>query len=426
MTENFTVRRLEIAELPILTELFSYRDVDDMVQKTAGYMQKGYCDIFVLFREEELLGEIHVGYCSTDEAEAEPGKRAYLFAYRIKKGHHNKGLGTFLLRRVLSELESQGYTEFTIGVEDDNEIAKHIYNKFGFREMLGRRVGQDDEESEPYEYNLLLRRKPAKGDCKMGCKLLLFDLDGTLLRSDKTISERTLAALLECRKQGIWIGVSTSRGRQNMLSFLGALEPDILITSGGALVEYGGQYIFQTGFSGEETRRIIAVIREVCGADCEITVDTVDSHYWNYKIDPKKQDQSWGDSIYTDFTDFDQDSLKICAEIFNKGQAERLRELLSDCDCIRFSDGYWYKFTKKGITKERAIKEVCAACGIGTEDIFAFGDDYADIGMLRLCGKGIAMENAIDKVKVEADLVIGSNDKDGIAEYLERYIKKEQ
>ena len=145
----------------------------------------------------------------------------------------------------------------------------------------------------------------------MDCKLLLFDLDGTLLRSDKTISKRTLAALLECRKQGIWIGVSTSRGRQNMLSFLGALEPDILITSGGALVEYGGQYIFQAGFSGEETRRIIALVREVCGVDCEITVDTVDSHYWNYKIDPKRQDQSWGDSIYTDFTDFCQNSLKI-------------------------------------------------------------------------------------------------------------------
>lgn len=164
MAENFTVRRLEIAELPILTELFSYKDVEDMVRKTAGYMQRGYCDIFVLFREKELLGEIRVGYCSTDEAEAEPGKRAYLFAYRIKKGHHNKGLGTFLLRRVLCELEAQGYTEFTIGVEDDNESAKHIYNKLGFRKVLGRRVGQDDEESDPYEYNLLLRRKPACRD----------------------------------------------------------------------------------------------------------------------------------------------------------------------------------------------------------------------------------------------------------------------
>ena len=47
------------------------------------------------------------------------------------------------------------------------------------------------------------------------CKLLLFDLDGTLLRSDKTISQTTLKALRECRKKGILIGVSTSRGEQN-------------------------------------------------------------------------------------------------------------------------------------------------------------------------------------------------------------------
>lgn len=44
------------------------------------------------------------------------------------------------------------------------------------------------------------------------CKLLLFDLDGTLLRSDKTISQTTLKALQECREKGILIGVSTSRG----------------------------------------------------------------------------------------------------------------------------------------------------------------------------------------------------------------------
>ena len=49
----------------------------------------------------------------------------------------------------------------------------------------------------------------------------------------------------------------------------------------------------------------------------------------------------------------------------------------------------------------------------------AFGDDLADIGMLKLCGKGIAMGNAIDAVKEAADEVIGTNDADGIAIYLE-------
>jgi len=250
------------------------------------------------------------------------------------------------------------------------------------------------------------------------CRLLLFDLDGTLLRSDKTISQTTLKALQKCRDKGILIGVSTSRSEQNALSFIAELQPDILIVSGGALVKYHGGYLYRAEFSKEETKRMIAAAREVCGMDCEITIDTIDSHYWNYKADPKKQDPSWGDSIYTDFHDFEEASLKMCVEIFEDSQAKRLQELLDECDCVRFSDGYWYKFTKKSATKERAIMEVCSVCGIKTEEMTAFGDDYADIGMLKLCGKGIAMGNAVKEVREQADLVIGSNDEDSIAEYL--------
>ncbi len=250
------------------------------------------------------------------------------------------------------------------------------------------------------------------------CKLLLFDLDGTLLRSDKTISQITLRALQEARKKGILIGVSTSRSEQNALSFIAELQPDVLIASGGALVKYNDEYIYKAEFSKEETRQMIAVAREICGMDCEITIDTIDSHYWNYRIDPKKQDQSWGDSIYTDFKDFSEPSLKMCVEIFKDSQAKRLQKILHDCDSIRFSDGYWYKFTKKDVTKEKAILKICSVFGIKTEEITAFGDDYADIGMLKLCGKGIAMGNAIGEVREIADLVIGSNDEDGIAEYL--------
>ena len=250
-------------------------------------------------------------------------------------------------------------------------------------------------------------------------KLLLFDLDGTLLCSDKRISQKILQTLQKYRKKGILIGVATSRGEQNALSFIEELHPDVLIASGGALVKYNNEYVYKAEFSKEQTRQMIAAARNVCGADCEITIDTIDAHYWNYKIDPKEQDQSWGDSIYTDFREFDQCSLKMCVEILNDSHVEQLRELLKDCDCIRFSDGYWYKFTKKDVTKERAILKVCTFCSIKTEDITAFGDDYADIGMLQLCGQGIAMGNAIDEVKEKADLVIGSNDEDGISDYLE-------
>lgn len=250
------------------------------------------------------------------------------------------------------------------------------------------------------------------------CKLLLFDLDGTLLQSDKTISKRTLSVLKQCREKGLLIGVSTSRSEQNSMAFLKELMPDILISSGGALIKYGTKYICEAEFTEMETRNMIQMARTVCGEDCEITIDTTDSHYWNYKIDPKKLDQSWGDSIYTDFTDFSECALKMCVEIFDKDKADRLANRLDQCDCIRFSDGYWYKFTKKNVTKENAIIKVAEVCGFGTESIIAFGDDFADIGMLELCGLGVAMGNAIDEVKNKADMIIGSNDEEGIADFI--------
>ena len=151
-------------------------------------------------------------------------------------------------------------------------------------------------------------------------------------------------------------------------------------------------------------------------------IDTIDAHYWNYKIDPKKLDKSWGDSIYTDFSDFNECSLKMCVEIFNQDKADELAHRLSDCDCIRFSDGFWYKFTKKNVTKENAIIKITEVCGFSIDSIIVFGDDYADIGMLELCGIGVAMGNAIDEVKERADIVIGSNDEDGIADFIENEI----
>lgn len=254
----------------------------------------------------------------------------------------------------------------------------------------------------------------------MNYKLLLFDLDGTLLRNDKTISERTLEALEKCREKGLLIGVSTSRSEKNCLTFFPKLRPDIIISSGGALLKLHDRYIHKAEFSVEETNRMIQFAREVCGGDVEITIDTLNEHYWNYKIDPNKLDASWGKTIYTDFTDFQEQALKLCVEIFDESKAAQLADKLPNCDCVKFSDGDWYKFTKKTATKETAIINLCEKCGISVDSIIAFGDDLVDMGMLKLCGIGVAMGNALEEVKMAADVVIGSNDEDGIAEYLER------
>ncbi len=251
-------------------------------------------------------------------------------------------------------------------------------------------------------------------------KALVFDLDGTLLKSDKTISSRTLENLRRCKSAGIAIGISTSRSENNSMKFIRELQPDFVISSGGALLKLHEKYVYRAEFSPEETSNIINMIREICGDDCEITVDTINAHFWNYKSNPLKSDPSWGGSVYSDFSDFSECALKICAEVKSAEQLQKLADECTNCDCIKFSDSNWCKFTKKSATKENAILRLCDVCGITTEEIIAFGDDFVDIGMLKLCGLGVAMGNAIDEVKQIADVVIGSNDCDGIAEFLEK------
>lgn len=257
----------------------------------------------------------------------------------------------------------------------------------------------------------------------MSKKLLLFDLDQTLLQTDKTISKRTLCSLNRCRKQGYLIGISTSRSEQNCIAFLNELSPEILISSGGALVKKNGKCIYKAVFSEERTIELIQSARDICGEDCEITIDTEDTHFWNYRVDPQKKNENWGESVWTDYIDFSERALKMCVEIRNPEKAKQLEKILNDCDSIRFSGSCWYQYTKKGISKEKAIDVICGSYEITCEDIIAFGDDCSDIGMLKIAGIGVAMGNALDEVKKIADIVIGTNDNEGIAIYLDSILR---
>lgn len=155
-SKRYTVRTMEPHELPMLAQLFRYNDPAAMIEENTRAIENGSMDIFALFADGELIGEIHIGYESEDPLEAVKERRAYLSAYRIRRDHRNQGLGKFLLRYVLDRLTEKGYTEFTIGVEDDNAIAKHIYQSFGFTEPIARK--SDTYQGDSFEYDLLLKK----------------------------------------------------------------------------------------------------------------------------------------------------------------------------------------------------------------------------------------------------------------------------
>lgn len=156
LMNGYTIKILQPNELPILTELCDYNDVVDMIEENTRNIKAGLIDIFVLFHEGRLTGELHVKYESEDEREAVRGRRAYLFAFRVREEMQGRGIGKHLLQSVLDILAQQGYTEFTIGVEDDNEHAIHIYQSAGFCEVVARKA--ETYQGDSYEYNLYLKR----------------------------------------------------------------------------------------------------------------------------------------------------------------------------------------------------------------------------------------------------------------------------
>lgn len=149
------VRTINTDELSLLFQLFDYNNPDEMIDENTRDINEGKIDIFGLLREDRLIGEIHAMYVHSDERFAAKNRRAYLFAFRIHKDFQGKGYGQFLMNEVIAALVKKGYSEFTIGVEDDNETALHIYSKLGFTHFLGR-IGEE-YQGDKYEYGLYLK-----------------------------------------------------------------------------------------------------------------------------------------------------------------------------------------------------------------------------------------------------------------------------
>ena len=148
------IKKLKIEELPLLADLNEYSDLEGMIADNTARIKKGSIDIWALFDGDTIIGELRSMYESDDERTIKC-VRAYLYAFRIRENHRGNGYGKLLLEKVIEELRGQGYTEFTVGVEDDNDRARHIYEKFGFTKFLSRK--SEEYQGDWYEYDLLMR-----------------------------------------------------------------------------------------------------------------------------------------------------------------------------------------------------------------------------------------------------------------------------
>ena len=110
------------------------------------------------------------------------------------------------------------------------------------------------------------------------------------------------------------------------------------------------------------------------------------------------------------------------AELEREEWGEKIAKACANCTVIGFTGEKWRRFAAKGSDKGHALQILADVMQIPLCDVIAFGDDRNDLDMLKLAGTSVAVSNAIDEVRAEADQVTKSNDEDGVALYLDRHL----
>ncbi len=274
-------------------------------------------------------------------------------------------------------------------------------------------------------------------------KAIVLDIDGTLLTSDKTMSERTKEALMTAQKKGVKVILASGRPTTGMLDLAEELE---LGTYGGLVVSYNGskvidcqsgQEIYNQALSIEEGKAVLEHMKQF---DVTVMIDKDDYMYVNDVFSCTLEFR--GQPLNVVEYEARGGKYKLCEKddlaafldypinkILTAGEANYLKTAHHDMmapfkdklNCV-FTAEFYFEFTAKGIDKAKALETVLTPMGIEAKDVIAFGDGHNDATMLAYAGLGVAMGNAVPELKELADTITKSNDEDGIVTILTKYL----
>lgn len=261
-------------------------------------------------------------------------------------------------------------------------------------------------------------------------KMIVLDLDGTLLNSEKKVSEKSKNYLKKLKDLGYIIVIATGRIYESVNEALDGFEyVNYVITDTGASCydTNNEQVIFNNIIENETAQKFKKYYNDNCNY-----IDICDKHTI-YKYSDFDEDyyfidttKDW-DYIFNNCKEISHISINMktneqVIELYNKLK-EDIKELDINIMQDSFSDKKWIETIKKGCTKYKAIRELANYLKINNDEIIAFGDGLNDIDMLEQCGIGVALSNALPIVKENANYVtIYDNNNDGVIEYLKKYL----
>ena len=246
-------------------------------------------------------------------------------------------------------------------------------------------------------------------------KLVIFDLDDTLLNGNSQVGEYTLDVLKKLQEMGHFIAFNTARSQMRSEDIYNVVKPDFAIYNGGAqITDKDGKTIFEAGIDKEICNLLVP---ELFALTDRFSYQNAD---WFYSAN---EDYKAPDVRFFDFKneEFPTGAYKIIAFSDNPDSLLPVAEKY-DLDFITYFGGPFCRFTKKGVTKAFGNRKLAEMLGCSLNDVIAFGDDTGDLGMLKEAGVGVIMKNARDELKSD-DLVVSNftNEEDGVARFLAKY-----
>lgn len=257
---------------------------------------------------------------------------------------------------------------------------------------------------------------------------IVLDLDGTLLSSDKSISPRNYEAVRRCYDSGIPIIIATARPPRAANHFLKEFPfADYIVYYNGALTTCISKQTERHISIPMKTSQQITQFIALRAPQSIISYEVNDAWYTCTPVpdsrclelgvrptDPKPQvvDEQYIQSL---------SPTKIL--VLGCSTWQDITEQFGDhVNVIATDQGVLVQIMHQTASKEQAVQWVLSEIGVKAEQVMVFGDDYNDLGLFRIAGFPVAMDNAINELKNCAAHVTDSNDNDGVAAAIERFV----
>lgn len=263
--------------------------------------------------------------------------------------------------------------------------------------------------------------------------MIALDLDGTLTNAKKEITPRTKQALLAAQAQGVRIVLASGRPTYGIAQLADELEIGrhggyVLAYNGGVIIDWSNRHIVYEQILDE------ALVPQIYNAAMEagmqiltyqgeaIAATSISDEYVRHEAFINKMPLVEYDDFLSQVVYPINKCLIVGAPAPLHELEQQLAKAMEGRISVYRSADFFLECVPLGIDKAQSLDRLIASLGIDRKEMIACGDGYNDLSMIRFAGLGVAMNNANDDIRAQADYVTCSNEEDGVAHVVEKFV----